>query len=63
MNEYMIYILLFLVGYAIGKSPFILEFIRLRTENKELKKDIIVLKEHLKSSGRGRIIHKSVQDE
>ena len=59
----MIYILLFLVGYAIGKSPFILEFIRLRTENKELKKDIIVLKEHLSQSGRGRIIHKSVQDE
>lgn len=56
-------IIVFLVGYSIGKSPFVLEFIKLRTENKELKKDIIVLKEHLVNSGRGRIISKPVQDE
>ncbi|MFL2104147.1 hypothetical protein [Mycobacteroides abscessus] len=57
------YIVMFLVGYAIGKSPFIIQWLKVREENKELKKDIIVLKEHLTNSGRGRIIHKSVQDE
>lgn len=63
MNEYLLYVILFLLGYAIGKTPFILEFIKLRTENNELKKDITVLKEFLGYTGRGRIYQKPVQDE
>ena len=57
------YILWFLVGYAIGKTPFIIQWLEVKRENKELKKDIIVLKEHLSQTSRGRIIRRAVQDD
>lgn len=57
------YIIVFLVGYAIGKTPFVVQWLTVRSENIELKKDIIVLKEHLSKSGRGRILKRAVQDE
>ncbi len=57
------YILWFLVGYAIGKTPFIIQWLEVKRENDELKKDIIVLKEHLSKSSRGRIIRRAVQDD
>lgn len=57
------YILWFLVGYAIGKTPFIIQWLEVKRENNELKKDIIVLKEHLSQTSRGRIIRRAVQDD
>lgn len=56
-------LIFFLLGYAIGKTPFIVQWLQVRKENTELKKDIIVLKEHLTKSGRGKIINTAVQDE
>lgn len=57
------YIIIFLVGYAIGKTPFVIQWLEVRKENVELKKDIIILKEHLTKSGRGKVINTAVQDE
>lgn len=57
------YILWFFVGYAIGKTPFIIQWLEVKRENNELKKDIIVLKEHLSQTSRGRIIRRAVQDD
>lgn len=57
------YILIFLVGYAIGKTPFIIQWLKIREENKELKKDVTVLKEHISKNGRGKIIQRTVQDD
>lgn len=57
------YIIVFLVGYAIGKTPFIIQWLEVKRENDELKKDIIVLKEHLSKSSRGRIVERTLKDE
>lgn len=52
------YIIIFLLGYAIGKTPFIIQWLQIRKENTELKEDITILKEHLSNTGRGKIIKK-----
>ena len=57
------YIMIFLVGYAIGKTPFIIQWLEVKRENNELKKDIIVLKEHLSQTSRGRIVDRTLKDE
>ncbi|WP_373768582.1 hypothetical protein [Jeotgalibaca porci] len=57
------YIMIFLVGYAIGKTPFIIQWLEVKRENDELKKDIIVLKEHLSQTSRGRIVERTLKDE
>ena len=57
------YIMIFLVGYAIGKTPFIIQWLEVKRENNELKKDIIVLKEHLSQTSRGRIVERTLKDE
>ena len=57
------YIIIFLLGYAIGKTPFIFQYLQVRKENMQLKQDVIILKEHLSKTGRGKIINTAVQDE
>lgn len=57
------YIIFFILGYAVGKTPFVMQWLKIRSENLELKKDIIVLKEHLTRNGRGRVVRRAVQDE
>ena len=56
-------LIFFLLGYAIGKAPFIYQYLKVRNENMQLKKDVIILKEHLSKTGRGKIINRTVQDE
>lgn len=58
-------IIFFLLGYAIGKIPFVNQWFKLneqwtevKKENKQLKKEITILKDYLSESGRGRIIEK-----
>lgn len=56
--EYLDYAMFFLVGYAVGKSPFVIQFLKVRNENMALKRDITILKEHLSNTGRGKIVKK-----
>jgi hypothetical protein len=56
MEQYYFLALFFLVGYAIGKLSMMKSFLGIKKENDNLKKESLILKNHIASSKKGRII-------
>lgn len=56
MEQYLFFALFFLVGYAIGRISSLKAFLGIKKENNSLKKEAVVLKNHIASSKKGRII-------
>lgn len=62
MEQYYFMALFFLVGYGIGKISMYKSFFTVKKENDNLKKETILLKNHIVSSKKGRIIVQGKED-
>jgi len=56
MEQYYFMALFFPVGYAIGRISSLKAVMGIRKENNSLNKEALVLKNHIASSKKGRII-------
>ncbi|WP_392462333.1 hypothetical protein [Streptococcus parasuis] len=53
MEQYIFMVIFFLIGYGLGKASM---WKALKKENDQLKKETLLLKNHIVSSKKGRII-------
>lgn len=62
MEQYLFFALFLLVGYAIGRVSSFQSMIGIKKENDKLKKEVLVLKNHIVSTKKGRIIIKAKEE-
>lgn len=58
MDQYLLFALFLLVGYAIGRVSMWKSLLGIKNENNNLKKEVLILKNHIVSTKKGRIIIK-----